>query len=198
MIQFNDGQKAWSLHLGADSLVFRKTLLKTKKSEELFTIPGANPSFKPDEILYEATLRRADVLAVEGREHSVRNRDGTPFTMLRLVLTVKPEAADPREVEVTSIERSREDGRIGLGTFTDYGYLKRMSKSFYDAKFVGAYGVFDLTKKIPTGVATEVCLFQEFMVSIGGRYWRGTPEADNYIYHQFLDMVTALQKWIVY
>jgi hypothetical protein len=136
--------------------------------------------------LYEKKLPRAAILGVKGQEHLAVNRYGHAFTLLRILLTVTPEFADEAELRVPL---QIPDTNV----YTDLGRWPLEEKFPKDR--VDGYGVFHAGRNIPTGKATELCIFQELCLHPDGDPVR-TRDIDNHIFGGWQSLLAELEDYV--
>ena len=138
-------------------------------------------------VLYEKKLPRAAILGVKGQEHLAVNRYGQPFTLLRILLTVTPEFADETELRVPLQIPDK-------NVYNDLGRWPLEEKKFPKDR-VDGYGVFHSSRTIPTGKATELCIFQELCLHPDGDPVQ-TRDMDNHIFGGWQSLLAELEDYV--
>ena len=127
-------------------------------------------------VLYEVTIPRAAIIAVDSEEHLV-TKYGTDYTMGSIFLTVTEAAADPRELDPCKL--------------VEYPVYDKGYWDSEESKLIGAKGTIDAFAKLPTGNATKICIFQQIFARNPGDYWLSHAE-DNVVYKGFQELGHAL------
>jgi hypothetical protein len=142
--------------------------------------------------IYQLTIPKAHILGIQVQEHSIVSPYGTPYNLLRIILTVTEEFGDEKELKKQTPAKKSD-------MFHDLGRWEPKDKDrpYGAQERVGGYGLFNVREWIPTGKATEICIFQEVIVDVGSdETWRYTRDIDNHVFGGYQSLVQTLQGYL--
>jgi len=188
VVRFHCPDAVWKATMSAEGLDFR--ILSREDDEKDYDGKDDEKADEEDDekadekrpVLYEKTIEKKHIRGVKGQRHGA-SKYGEAYNLLRIILTVDDEAGDDAELVPQTKPEDERDLVFDCGRITN------------ENKWVDGFGYFDPHQRIPTGKRTDLCIFQEIVLVVGGEPWRKSSVVDNCVFGGYQDLLRGLQYY---